>query len=392
MLTRTSLVLTLVIAASLPASAGQAAFARSTPAAARAVPGDPAEATTTGVRVRDIASLQGAPPIPLIGYGLVIGLNKTGDRRQTVFSAQTLANMLERFGVAVAPGEIKIENVAAVLVTAELPAFVRHGGRLDVTASSIGDARSLQGGTLIATPLRGPDGTIHALAQGPLSIGGFSGGRGGNGVTVNHLTVGRVPAGALVQAGQRVELGSARELRLALNDPDFGNAHRLADAINTALNGPVARALDPGVVSVDVPAVYHDSIADLVAHLESLPVTIDQPSRVVINERTGTVVIGGGVRLGPAAVAHGNLSVRISTQYLASQPAPFARQGETVVVPDERVEVDEGDAKLVNLGINTTLDSVVRALNALGATPRDIIAILQALKAAGALAAEIVII
>ena len=350
------------------------------------------EVTTSAVRVRDIASLHGAPPVPLIGYGLVIGLNKTGDRRQTVFSAQTLANMLERFGVGVPAGEIKIENVAAVLVTAELPAFMRQGARLDVTASSIGDARSLQGGTLIVTPLRGPDGTIHAIAQGPLSIGGFGGGRGGNAVTVNHLTVGRVPGGAMVQVGQRIEMSAAKQVLLALREPDFTNAHRLADAISEAMGGPVARAMDSGTVSVEVPAVYQQAIPDLVARLEALPVTIDQASRVVINERTGTVVIGGGVRLGPAAVAHGNLSVRISTQYVASQPAPFARQGETVVVPDERVDVSEGDAKLVNLGAGTTLDAVVRALNALGATPRDIIAILQALKSAGALAAEIVII
>jgi flagellar P-ring protein precursor FlgI len=376
----------------MPAEAQRTAFSNRAANAARVIQVEPAESTLSAVRVRDMASLHGIQPVPLVGYGIVIGLNKTGDRRQTVFSAQTLANMLERFGVAVPAGEIKIENVAAVLVTAELPAFVRQGGRLDVTASSIGDARSLQGGTLIATPLRGPDGTIHALAQGPLSIGGFAAGKSGNGVVVNHLTVGRVPAGALVQVGQRIEMGSARELRLALREPDFGNAHRLADTISNALGGPVARAMDPGTVSVDVPAVYQDAIPDLVAHIESLPVSVDQPSRVVVNERTGTVVIGGGVRLGPAAVAHGNLSVKISTQYIPSQPAPFARQGETVVVPDERVDVDEGDAKLVNLGAGTTLDAVVRALNALGATPRDIIAILQALKSAGALTAEIVII
>lgn len=369
----------------------QRATRSNVPAAARQG-GEVAEATTSTVRVRDVATLHGAPPVPLIGYGLVIGLNKTGDRRQTIFSAQTLANMLERFGVGVPPGEIKIENVAAVLVTAELPAFMRQGSRLDVTASSIGDARSLQGGTLIATPLRGPDGTIHALAQGPLSIGGFGGGRGGNAVIVNHLTVGRVPAGALVQVGQRVEMTSQTEVRLALREPDFGNAHRLADVVSEALGGPVARAVDPGTVAIDVPAVYRDAIADLMAHLESLPMTVDRPSRVVINERTGTVVIGGGVRLGVAAVAHGNLSVRISTQYAVSQPAPFSPRGETVVVPDEKVDVTEGDAKLVNLGAGTTLDAVVRALNALGATPRDIIAILQALQSAGALTAEIVII
>ena len=346
----------------------------------------------TAVRVRDVASFQGAHPVPLIGYGLVIGLNKTGDRRQTIFSAQTLANMLERFGVTVPADEIKIENIAAVLVTAELPPFVREGGRLDVTASSIGDARSLQGGTLIATPLRGPDGTIHALAQGALSIGGFGGGRGGNAVTVNHLTVGRVTAGALVQTGQNVELGPAKEIRLSLRDADFSNAHRLAEAISSALGGPVARALDSGTVSVDVPAVYQQSIPDLMARLEGLPIAVEQASRVVINERTGTVVIGGGVRLGPAAVAHGNLSVKISTQYSVSQPAPFSREGQTVVVPDEKVDVTEGDAKLVTLGSGTTLDGVVRALNALGATPRDIIAILQALRAAGALTADVVII
>jgi len=353
---------------------------------------DVPEATTSMVRVRDVASFHGAAPVPLIGYGLVIGLNKTGDRRQTIFSAQSLANMLERFGVGVPADEIKIENVAAVLVTAELPAFMRQGSRLDVTASSIGDARSLQGGTLIATPLRGPDGTIHALAQGPLSIGGFGGGRGGNAVTVNHLTVGRVPSGALVQVGQRVEMTSQKEVRLALREPDFGNAHRLADVISESLGGPVAKAVDPGTVAIDVPAVYRDAIPDLMAHLESLSMSVDRPSRVVINERTGTVVIGGGVRLGPAAVAHGNLSVRISTQYIASQPAPFANRGETVVVPDEKVDVTEGDAKLVNLGAGTTLDAVVRALNSLGATPRDIIAILQALYSSGALNAEIVII
>lgn len=350
------------------------------------------ESTVTAVRLGDVARFQGAAPIPLVGYGLVVGLNKTGDRRQTIFSAQTLANMLERFGIAVPAGEIKIENVAAVLVTAELPPFVRMGARLDVTASSIGDARSLQGGTLIPTPLRGPDGTVHALAQGPLSIGGFGGGRAANGVTVNHLTVGRVPAGALVQVGQAVELTPAAEVRLALTAPDFGNAHRLADAINDALGDTVARTIDSATVAVTVPPVYRQSVPDLMARLESLPVGIDQPSRVAINERTGTVVIGGGVRLGPAAVAHGNLSVRISTQYVVSQPSAFSRTGETVVVPDENVEVSEGDARLVNLGSGSTLDEVVRALNALGATPRDIIAILQALKSAGALAAEIVIL
>ncbi len=344
------------------------------------------------VRVKDVAALQGVQAVPLIGYGLVVGLNKTGDRRQTIFSAQTLANMLERFGVLVAGEQVKIENVAAVLVTGELPAFVQQGGRLDVTVSSIGDARSLQGGTLLATALRGPDGTVHVLAQGPLSLGGFGGGRGGNSVQVNHLTAGRVPAGGLVQRGQATELAARDQLTLALRDPDFTTARRLADAINGAYGPDVAQPLDAGNVAVRVPAEYRTTIATFMAQIEPLPLTLDAPARVVINERSGTVVVGQHVRLLAAAVAHGNLSVRISTKYDVSQPAPFAPNGQTVIVPDEEVDVEESDNKLVNLGDGATLDEVVQALNALGATPRDIIAIVQALKAAGALNAEIVII
>jgi flagellar P-ring protein precursor FlgI len=353
----------------------------------------PAAGDTT-VRLRDVASLQGAAPVPLIGYGLVVGLNKSGDRRQTIFSAQTLANMLERFGVLVPGEDIKIENVAAVLVTAELPAFSRRGSRLDVTASSIGDARSLQGGTLLPTPLRGTDGTIYVLAQGPLSLGGFGGGKGGNSVQVNHLTVGRVPAGGIIQA----ELAStvpvtAPNILLTLSTPDFTNATRVADAINLEMGPGAAQALDAASVQVSVPASYRSALPNLMARLEPLPVSMGGPARVVINERTGTVVVGNEVRISRTAVAHGNLSVRISTKYNVSQPNPFSPPGaETVVVPDEKVDVSETDAKLITLEEGATLDAVVRALNALGATPRDVIAILQALKAAGALTAELVII
>jgi flagellar P-ring protein precursor FlgI len=352
----------------------------------------PVSADTT-VRLRDVASLQGTAPVPLIGYGLVVGLNKTGDRRQTVFSAQTLANMLERFGVLVPGEQIKIENVAAVLVTAELPAFSRRGSRLDITASSIGDARSLQGGTLLPTPMRGTDGTIYALAQGPLTLGGFGGGKGGNSVQVNHLTVGRVPAGGIIQA----ELASAvppvgESILLTLATPDFTTATRVADAINAEMGPAAASALDAASVQVTVPASYRGALPNLMARIEPLPVTMGGLARIVINERTGTVVVGNEVRLGRAAVAHGNLSVRISTKYNVSQPNPFSPQGETVVVPDEKVDVTEAEAKLVTLEEGASLDAVVRALNALGATPRDVIAILQAMKAAGALTAELVII
>lgn len=377
------LLLTIAVEAQAPVRAG----AQGVPSAVAAVAD-----TTTAVRIKDIARLQGAQPVPLVGYGIVIGLNKTGDRRQTIFSAQSLANMLERFGIVVSPEQMKIENIAAVMVTTELPPYARPGARLDVTASSIGDARSLQGGTLVATPLRGPDGRVHALAQGPLSLGGFGGGRGANSVTVNHLTVGRVPGGGLVQQGQHVALGPADTVLLALNEADWTNARHVADTINRDFGSAVARAIDPSNVQVDVPPNYHQSIPDLMARIEPLALTVDAPSRVVINERTGTVVVGSNVRIGAAAVAHGNLSVRIATRYTVSQPAPFSPKGETTVVPDEQVDVDEGDAKLVALPEGVTLDAVVRALNSLGATPRDIIAIMQALQAAGALRAEIVII
>ncbi len=343
------------------------------------------------LRVKDVAALEGAASIPLVGYGLVVGLAKTGDRRQTIFSTQTLSNMLEKFGVQVPAAQMNVENIAAVLVIADLPVYARAGARIDVTASSVGDARSLQGGTLLATALKGPNGQTYALAQGPLSIGGFGGGGGGASVTVNHLTVGRVPAGALVQQGTGVTMPDSDRVSLALREPDFLSASRLAQTVNTALGGEVARVIDPGTVSIEVPATYRGSIPSLMARLELLPIETDQVARVVINERTGTVVVGGAVRLGSAAVAHGNLSVTIRTTFAASQPAPFS-QGQTTIVPNTDVNVREEARRLVTLEEGTTLDEVVRALNQLGSTPRDIIAIMQALKASGALRADIVVL
>ena len=351
----------------------------------------PMGASGTDVRLKDIVSLQGTTASPLIGYGLVVGLNKTGDKKQTIFSAQTLANMLAQFGVAVPADAMKVENVAAVLVTAEMPAFGRVGARIDVTASSAGDARSLQGGTLLATPLKNQAGQVVALAQGALSIGGFGGGGGGNSVVVNHLTVGRVPNGAVIQVAPNSTLSSSA-LTFMLRDPDFSTATRIAKSINDELKSDAAKALDSGTVAVTVPAEYKDSVPMLMARLEPLPVVIDITARVVINERTGTVVVGGDVKVGPAAVAHGSLSVHISTKLEVSQPNPLSKTGTTQVVPQEQVDVKEGAAKLVQLEEGTTLEAVTRALNSLGATPRDIIAIMQALKAAGALRAEIVIL
>lgn len=359
---------------------------------ASGVAASPAAAADSATRLKDVASIQGVGSVQLIGYGLVVGLNKTGDKRQTIFSAQTLASMLERFGVSVPGEQIKIENVAAVLVTAELPAYTRPGARIDVTASSVGDARSLQGGTLLATPLRGGNGQVYALAQGPLSIGGFGGGSGGNSVQVNHLTVGRVPSGGQVQVAAGTAPPNSDVVTLALREPDFVSASRVAEAINTELGPDTAAIVDPGSVNVKVPPQYRSNVSMLMARLELLPVQTDASARVVINERTGTVVVGGDVRIAAAAVAHGNLSVKISTKYEVSQPSPFSRTGDTTVVPNTNVEVRETNARLVTLDEGTTLDAVVRALNALGASPRDIIAIMQALKAAGALKADLVVL
>jgi flagellar P-ring protein precursor FlgI len=368
----------------LTASLIVAAVAVSMPAAAQEGPG--------AARLKDVTSVQGASETPLIGYGLVVGLNKTGDKRQTIFSGQTLANMLERFGIAVAPGDMKVENIAAVIVTTQLGPYAATGSKLDVTVSSIGDARSLQGGTLLPVPLRAPDGKVVALAQGPLSLGGFGAGSGGNSVQVNHLTVGRVPNGALVQDAHPAPMPSGGQLRLALHEPDFISANRIAKAINLELGGTAARVVDAGAVTIKVPQEYTDSLPDLIARLEPLPVTTDVVARVVINERTGTVVMGGDVRLGPAAVAHGALSVKIATQYDVSQPSPLSSGGQTTVTPQTDVNVKESDAQLVTLEAGATLSDVVRALNMLGATPRDVIAIMQALKASGALKAELVIL
>ena len=354
-------------------------------------PGRGAVQAASDSRLKDILTVQGASPSALVGYGLVVGLNKTGDKRQTIFSTQTLTNMLARFGLTVPADQVKVENIAAVIVTAELSPYQRVGARVDVIASSIGDARSLQGGTLLPTSLKGPSGEDIALAQGPLSIGGFGGGGGGTSVQVNHLTVGRIPGGAIVQVAPDATVSTVDVVTFSLREPDYVTASRVAQVINTFLGGTSAHALDPGSVAVHVPAQFHGLVPELMAQLETLSVETDVAARVVINERTGTVVVGGNVKLGAAAVAHGNLSVRISTKYEVSQPNPFTT-GETTVVPNQQVDVREGNAKLISLQEGTTLDAVASALNALGASPRDIIAIMQALKAAGALKAEIVIL
>jgi flagellar P-ring protein precursor FlgI len=369
--------------------------------ASRAITGALLALLTTGLgtasasltRVKDIASVKGVRSNPLIGYGLVVGLNKTGDRRQTLFSNQSLAALLNRMGVSVPPDGIKVENVAAVMVTGELPAFAEPGTTIDVTVASIGDAKSLQGGVLLMTPLKGPDNQVYAIAQGALSIGGFgASGGGGNQVQVNHLTVARVPSGARVErrAPNVVFDGS---LEIVLDYSDFTTANRLATAVNRAMGDGTAAAVNARTVAVAIPVSFTDRVVEFIATVEALSVETDVGARVVINERTGTIVMGENVRISSVAVAHGSLSVRIDRQFEVSQPGPFSsRAGETVVVPDERVDVSEDVARVMQLNEGTTIAELIRALNAIGATPRDIIAILQALRAAGALQAELEII
>ncbi len=351
----------------------------------------PAQPVVSAVtRIKDIASVKGVRGNALMGYGLVVGLNKTGDRRQTLFSNQSLAAMLERLGTSVAPRNIKVENVAAVVVTAELPAFAQPGTSLDVTVSSIGDAKSLQGGVLLMTPLRGPDNEVYALAQGGLTLGGFGAGGGGNSVQVNHLTVGRVPGGGVVERpAPKVSLTGHLEIVLDFND--FTTASRLATAVNTAISDATATPMNGRTVAVTVPDIYVGREVEFIAALETLSLDTDVEARVVINERTGTIVMGANVRISSVAVAHGGLSVRVDTQFNVSQPAPFtrARGAETVVVPDQQLDTAEEEARVMALGEGATISELIQGLNTIGATPRDIIAILQALKAAGALQADL---
>ncbi len=343
-------------------------------------------------RIKDVARFMGVRPNALFGYGLVIGLNGTGDNNKTQFTTSTLANFLDRMGIHVEPDSIKVKNVAAVMVTAKLPPFARIGTKLDVQVSSIGDAKSLEGGTLLMTPLQGPDGQVYAVAQGPVSTGGFSAsGASGSSVQKNHPTVGFISQGAVVEQEFSVPFDGLDRLDLVLNAPDFTTADHAARKINLALGGHYAKAVDATTVQLDVPPSYRSDIVGLISQVETLDISPDTPAKVVINERTGTIVLGENVRISPVAVAHGNLTVQISEQPAVSQPLPFS-QGRTVVTPQSTVQVQEGKGTLNVLSGGTTIGEVIKGLNAIGATPRDIITILQAIKAAGALHAELEII
>jgi flagellar P-ring protein precursor FlgI len=343
------------------------------------------------VRVKELAAVQGVRPNPLLGYGLVVGLAGTGDSRKATFTNQTLRSMLEKLGVAAGDPRLQAENVAAVMVTAELPPFARPGLPLDVLVSSLGDADSLQGGTLLLTPLKAANGAVYAVAQGPVSIGGYSAGGEGNKVSKNHPTVGRIPGGAIVEREAVIDLQAKPSFVLLLHEPDFSTSSRMAEAINRAFSQQLASAVDPGQVEVQVPERWRNDRVGFAAALECVTLAPDSVARVVLDERTGTVVVGSQVRIGAVAVAHGSLTVDIGTELEPSQPAPFSG-GQTVVLPQTTVQVHEQPGALFVVPAGATVAEIARALNAVGATPREMIAIFQAMKAAGALHAELVIL
>jgi flagellar P-ring protein precursor FlgI len=345
------------------------------------------------VRIKDIANIKGVRQNQLVGYGLVVGLNGTGDDDDLKYTIQSLAAMLQKMGVTVRAEDIESENVAAVMVTAELPPFARVGSQIDVLVSSIGDADNLQGGTLLFTPLKGADGQVYAIAQGPVSTGGFgAGGSAGGGVQKNFPTVGRVPGGASIENEIAIDFNRKKMLTFVLHHADFTTASRITQAINAAANAPIARTQDAATVEVNVPPKYQGNVVELATLIENLGVTPDAISKVVINERTGTVIMGENVRISTVAIAHGNLSIQIKETENVSQPLPFSRGGQTVVTPDSDVFVEEGKNPIFLVESGVSIGEVVGALNALGVSPRDLIAIFQALKAAGALQAELEII
>jgi len=348
-------------------------------------------------RIKDLTSIRGVRSNQLIGFGLVIGLTGTGDSATNVFfSIQTMVSMLKRMGVTVPSTEIdqlKFKNVATVMVTADLPAFARQGDKIDVTISSVGDSLSLQGGTLLMTPLKGPDSTTYAIAQGPISIGGFSVSGQARGIQKNHLTVGRISNGGLVEKELYVDFNGKEEILFSMKKTDFTTASRISQKINDKLKNVYASVVDARSIKVIVPPEYIGTASLFVTELEGLDVDPDISAKVIIDERTGTVVMGENVRLSTVAVAHGSLFIEIKEEPLAVQPPPIApASAETVVLPRTRIALQEGQDKLLVVPKGISLGDVVSALNSIGVTPRDLIAILQAIKASGSLHAELEIL
>lgn len=345
-------------------------------------------------RIKDLANIQGVRANQLIGYGLVVGLDGTGDQtQQTPFTVQSILSMLGQLGVNLPPGiNLQLRNVASVMVTATLPAFAKPGQQIDVTVSSMGNAKSLRGGTLLMTPLKGIDNQVYAVAQGSLVIGGAGAGAAGSSVQINHLGAGRISAGAIVERAVPTVLGQGEYVHLELNDTNFTTVRRVVDTINSHFSYGTATALDGRVIQLRAP-VSNNQRVTFISQVEELEVVPAQGiAKVIINARTGSVVMNQMVTLEPSAVSHGNLSVIINTQPIVSQPGPLSQRGETVVVPQSQIEVRSEEGELMLLPGSASLADVVKALNAIGATPQDLLAILQALKAAGSLRAELEII
>jgi len=341
------------------------------------------------VRVKDITKIQGVRDNQLIGYGIIVGLQGTGDSNKATFTVQSIASMLKNFGVTVSPGEIKLKNVAAVMVTTELPPFAKSGDTIDVTVSSMGDAKNLQGGTLLFTPLKAANGQVYAVAQGPLSIGGFSASQNNNTVQKNHLTVGRIPNGATVEQAVPTAFDAGGYITWSLNQADFTTASRIVNQINYRFGVPgLAEAVDGGTVRVKVPAAYRNNPVQFISIVENINVVPDVAAKIVINERTGTVIMGGEVKISPIAISHGSLQVKITESQFVSQPQPFSN-GKTRTTTSTDVEVNEPKATNMMFPAGANVKDLVDALNAVGASPQDIIAIVQAIKQAGALQAEL---
>jgi flagellar P-ring protein precursor FlgI len=348
---------------------------------------DPSAAVSREARIKDISSIEGIRDNQLVGYGIVVGLQGTGDSQQTTFPVQTLTSTLLRMGVSVPAASIRIQNLAAVFVAATLPPFARPGTKLDITVSSAGDARSLEGGLLLMTPLYGADGKIYAQAQGPLVVGGYSINVNGNVKQFNHPNTARVPLGAMVERGVPLELEGRKQFSLLLNDADFRSAEAMEKAINHELGRAAARVVDSR--QIDLSVTNGEDIPALLAQVESVEVPIYPRAKVVVNERTGTVVIGGTVVLQPVSILHGGLAVNVVSEFQVSQPNAFSSGGTTQVVQQTRIDAQDKPVNRIELKQGATVDDLVRSLQTIGASARDVISILQAMKSAGALEAEI---
>ena len=370
-----------------------------------------ADESNRQVLVRDITSVEGVRENMLVGYGLVVGLRGTGDRQQTIFTVQTLANAMQKMGVLISPSTVVVKNVAAVFITASLPPFSRPGSKLDVTVSSIGDAQSLEGGVLLMSALYGPDGQVYAEAQGPLVLGGYSAGTGANKKEVNAANVGLIPQGAMVERDTSVDLSGFKTVSLLLRNPDFGTAVAIADVVNKEFSKPVASALDSSRVDISVAGASSQTVTMLISRVQNLVLNVHTPAKIVINERTGTIVMGGDVKLSPVSVIHGNLSIQVVTTYVAVGATPVGGLGQPgeagagagggkrgmggldtlqpIVVPETNLSANDGATQSMRLDEGANVDELVKGLHAIGTTAHDVVAILQAIRAEGGMQAEL---